>query len=190
MRALLLLSFLTGCSGPQRSPPLRPAQIILIRHGEEPADPNDPHLSPEGIKRAQDLVPFITTDPEMTRYGAPVTLFATRTTKHDTGVRTQETLVPLAQVLKLRVQTPFLGSQYAEMARAILLNPLYAGKTVLVCWNHENIPQLTYALGVTREPEKWKGKVFDLVYIISYQNGVATLRTARYGAMSSLSGGG
>ena len=117
----------------------------------------------------------------MTRLGSPVALFATRTTKHDTGVRTQETLVPLAKALKLRVQTPYLGSNYAELAKAILANPAYAGKTVLICWNHENIPQLAAALGVVPEPKKWKGSVFDLVYIISYRNGVATLTTSRYG---------
>ena len=134
------------------------------------------------MQRAEDLVPFVTKDPAMTRFGLPVALFATRTTKHDTGVRTQETLVPLSKALKLRVQTPYLGSNYAELAKAILANPEYAGKSVLICWNHENIPQLTAALGVTPEPAKWKGKVFDLVYIISYKNGSAELQSSRYGA--------
>jgi len=159
-----------------------PAHIILIRHGEQPANQSNPHLSSAGLKRAKDLVPFITTDPEITRYGTPAALFATKTTKHDTGVRTQETLVPLAKALKRPIQTPFLGSHYAEMAAALLSNPLYSGKTVVVCWNHENIPQLAAALGVRPEPPKWKGKVFDQVYIISYPNGVATLQTSRYGA--------
>ena len=90
--------------------------------------------------------------------------------------------MPLSKALKLRVQTPYLGSNYAELAKAILANPEYAGKTVLICWNHENIPQLTAALGVTPEPAKWKGKVFDLVYIISYKNGSAELQSSRYGA--------
>ncbi len=177
----ILLSFLGGLTGlaPAVKPP---AQIILIRHGEQPDNNKNPHLSNAGLQRANDLVPFIRTDPQMTRYGAPVALFATRTTKHDTGVRTQETLVPLAKALKLPIQNPFLGSHYAELAKAILSNPAYSGKTVLICWNHENIPQLTAALGIKPEPPKWKGKVFDQVYIISYPNGVPTLRTSRYGA--------
>ena len=181
-RALFLLSLCAGSVAAQRSPATGPAQIILIRHGEEPKDNKNPHLSAAGRKRAQDLVSFITTDPEMTKLGTPVALYATRTTKHDTGVRTQETLVPLAQSLKLRVQTPFLGSHYAELAKAVLSNPRYAGKTVLICWNHETIPQLVSALGVTPEPAKWKGKVFDQVYVISYRKKNPTLQVSRYGA--------
>ena len=158
----------------------RPAQIILIRHAEKPVDPEDPHLSPAGVKRAERLVSFITTDPTMTRFGLPVAVFATQATKHDNGQRTQETVAPLAQALNLPVQTPYLGKDFALLAKQILANPAYAGKTVLICWNHEEIPRLAAALGVTPEPPKWKGSVFDLVYVISYHDGTAALATSHY----------
>jgi hypothetical protein len=133
------------------------------------------------VQRAEQLVSFITTDPTMTRFGLPVAVFATRTTKDDNGQRTQETVAPLARALKLPVQTPYHGKDYAALAKQILANPAYAGKTVLICWNHEQITQLAAALGVTPEPPKWKGSVFDRVYVISYQGGATTLTTARYG---------
>jgi hypothetical protein len=167
---------------PTHSPPPRPAHIILLRHADKPADPNDPHLSPVGVKRAEKLVAFITTDPEMTRLGPLVAIFATQTTKNDDGQRTQETVAPLARALKLTVLTPFHGKDFAAMARLILADPAYAGKTVLVCWNHEAIPQLAAGLGVRPEPPKWKGSVFDQVYVISYHAGTATLATTRYGS--------
>ena len=158
-----------------------PAEIILIRHADEPDDPNDPHLSPAGVRRAEQLVPFVTTDPAMTRFGLPVALFATRTTKHGNALRTQETVAPLAQALKLPVQTPFLAQDFAALANRVLTDPGYAGKTVLICWNHEEIPQLAKALGVRPEPPKWKATVYARVYIIRYQGGRAALATARYG---------
>jgi hypothetical protein len=167
---------------PTQSPLPRPAHIILIRHAEKPADANDPHLSPTGVKRAERLVSFITTDPTMTRFGVPVSVFATQTTKHDDGQRTQETVAPLAKALKLTVQTPYLSKDFAAFAKLILANPAYAGKTLLICWNHVEIPQLAAALGVTPQPPKWKGSVFDLVYVISYHAGTATLATTRYGS--------
>ena len=166
---------------PAHLPGPGPAQIILIRHAEKPLDAKNPHLSRLGIKRAERLVSFITTDPRMTRFGLPVAVFATRTTKDDNGQRTQETVAPLARALKLPVQTPFLGKDYAALAKLILTNSGYAGKTVLICWNHEEIPQLSAALGITPAPPKWKSSVFDRVYIISYQGGRATLTTSRYG---------
>ena len=167
---------------PTHRPVPGPAQIILIRHADKPADPEDPHLSRAGVKRAERLVSFITTDPAMTRFGLPVAVLATRTTKDGNGQRTQETVAPLARALKLPVQTPFLGKDYEALANRVLAEPAYAGKTVLICWNHEEIPQLATALGVRPEPPKWKGSVFDRVYVISYHDGNAVLATSRYGS--------
>jgi hypothetical protein len=177
--AIVLLSVFPA-PRPAHSPVTRPAQIILIRHADKPADPNDVHLSKAGVKRAEQLVSFITTDPAMTRFGLPVAVFATRTTKDSHGQRTQETVAPLARALKLPVRAPFLGKDYAALAHLILADPAYAGKTVLICWNHEQIPQLAAALGITPEPPKWKGSEFGLVYVISYHDGRAAIATSRY----------
>jgi hypothetical protein len=179
-KSAMALCFLLSTSALAQPSATRPAQIILIRHAEKPANADDPHLSPAGVKRAERLVSFITTDPRMTALGSPVAVFATQTTKDDDGQRTQETVAPLGRALKLSVQTPYHGKDYADLAKLILGNPAYAGKTVLICWNHEDIPQLAFALGVRPEPPKWKGSVFDLVYIISYHSGKAALATARY----------
>ena len=56
------------------------------------------------------------------------------------------------------------------------------GKSVLICWNDEEIPQLAAALGVTPKPPKWKGSVFDQVYVIAYHDGKTVLSTYRYDA--------
>ena len=152
-----------------------PAQIILIQHAEKPADPADPHLSATGRDRAARLVKFLTTDSALMKFGPPVAIFATHTTKHDDGQRTQETVAPLAASLKLAVRTPFLGKEFGALAQMILADPSFAGKTVIVCWNHEVIPELTAALGVRPQPPKWKGSVFDRVYLISYSHGTAVL---------------
>ena len=164
-----------------QSPKTGPAHIILVRHGEKPEDSENPHLSKEGRERADALASFIVSDPQISKLGRPVAIFATETTKDENGQRTQETVTPLAQQLHLRVQTPFHGKDYIELARLIRANAAYAGRTVVICWNHEVIPELVGALGVTPEPPKWKGKDFETVYIITYTNGVAALSMSRYG---------
>ena len=153
----------------------RPAQIILFRHAEKPADKSDPHLSPAGVRRARLLAGFLTSNPVVNKYGKPVAIFATKTTKDDDGQRTQETVAPAAAALKLAVQTPFLGSHYKQLAKLILGNPAYAGKTVLICWNHDVIPELAAELGVVPRPPAWKGKEYDQVYVITYRGKAATL---------------
>jgi hypothetical protein len=178
---LVLAGFAQTPAQAQSPSASRPAQIILIRHAEKPTDPANPHLSPAGVERAKQLVPFIKTDSAMARFGLPVAVFATETTKDDNGQRTQETVAPLASALKLRVQTPYHGKDYAALAKLILSNPAYAGKTVVICWNHEDIPQLAAALGVAPAPPKWKASVFDAVYVISYRRGSTALAISRYG---------
>ncbi|HEV8410431.1 MAG TPA: histidine phosphatase family protein [Gemmatimonadaceae bacterium] len=176
---ILAVLSLSGLSAPERY--ARPAQIILVRHADKPLDPADPHLSPAGVERAKRLATFLATDPSMIKYGSPVAIFATQTTKHDDGQRTQETMVPLARKLGLQVQTPFLGKEYGALARMILSGSQYSGKTIVVCWNHETLPELAAALGVNPMPRKWKGAVFDQVYVITYAaSGKAELRVLRY----------
>jgi hypothetical protein len=182
--AIVILASILLAAAPVRSPIPRPAQIILIRHADKPADPDDAHLSPAGVQRAQQLVPFVTTDPAMTRFGLPVAVFATRSTPEGTGVRTQETVAPLAKALGVPVETPFLGSQYAALASRVLDDPAYAGKTVLICWDHSEIPRLAAALGVTNVSPKWQGSVFDQVYAITYSADRAVLSISHYGSPS------
>ena len=153
----------------------RPAQIILFRHAEKPADKANPHLSPEGVRRARKLVGFLGTDPVVHKYGKPVAIFATQTTRDGDGQRTQETVAPAAAALKLRVQTPFVGKDYKQLARLILESPAYAGKTVLICWNHDVLPELAAELGVSPAPPAWKAKVYDQVYVISFRGKAAML---------------
>ena len=153
----------------------RPSQIILFRHAEKPADKANPHLSPEGVRRSRKLVGFFTTNPVVNKFGKPVAIFATRTTKDDDGQRTQETVAPAAAALKLAVQTPFVGKDYRQLAKQILSNPAYAGKTVLICWNHDVISELAAELGVSPQPPAWKAKEYDQVYVISFRGKAATL---------------
>ncbi len=153
----------------------RPAQIILFRHAEKPAGNANPHLSPEGVRRARKLVGFLATNPVVNKYGRPAAIFATKTTKDDDGQRTQETVAPAAAALKLVVQTPFLGKDYKQLAKLILGNPAYAGKTVVICWNHEVMPEFAAELGVSPQPPAWKAKEYDQVYAISFRGRAAML---------------
>jgi hypothetical protein len=124
----IVLWSVLAAPAPAQSPVTRPAQIILIRHAEKPADEEDPHLSPAGVKRAEQLVSFITTDPAMIRFGPPVAVFATQTTKRGNGQRTQETVAPLARALKLPVQTPLPQQGLRQTGEADSRKPEVRGK--------------------------------------------------------------
>jgi hypothetical protein len=146
----------------------RPAQVILIRHGEKPADDAELHLSERGKKRAEALVDFFLTNPAMTNRGVPNVLIASKVTGNGHGQRPSETLQPLAEKLHLSVQTPFLAWDYAALAHQVLTSPEYDGKIVVICWVHEELTDLAAALGV-KLPPPWKGSVFDRAWVINWR---------------------
>lgn len=154
----------------------RPAEIIIVRHGEKPDDPKAQHLSRQGEDRAKALVEFFTRDSHATKHGLPVALFASEPTHKGSGQRPRETLQPLATALHLPIQTPFESKEFARLAHVILSTHEFDGKTVVVCWVHEFMPQLAAALGVTPEPPKWKEHVYDEAYVITYPEGKARLK--------------
>lgn len=145
----------------------KPAQVIIIRHAEKPEEGED--LSVKGLERAAALVPYFLNTPAVLEYGKPAALYATDVQPNDTSRRTQETLTPLSMALGLRIKHPFTMDQYSELAKEILSNSEYAGKMVLVAWEHHNIPALAKELGVQEELPKWKGKDFDSVWTITYK---------------------
>ena len=145
----------------------QPAQIILLRHAEKPADTNQVHLSLSGRERAMALVPFLTETPEFLTNGLPVALYATRLTAHNHGHRAQETIEPLAQKLGLALRVDFASKNYEGLARAILADESLRGKTVVICWVHESIPDLAAALGVRRRVRKLGDEVYDRVFLIT-----------------------
>lgn len=154
----------------------QPAQIILIRHAEKPDDPEDIHLTLKGRERAMALVPYLTETPELLTNGLPVALFATAAIKSSHSLRPQETVEPLSKRLKLPIHSSFLNKEYAALARHILTNPEYRGKTVVICWVHDYIPELVEALGVRQAArKKWKSGSFDRTYLIIYRNNATTL---------------
>jgi hypothetical protein len=163
---LLLIALLCCVAWP--SAQARPVEIILIRHAEKPPEEADPHLSARGRERAQAFASFLTTSPRFAVHGLPVALFAARPTAHGHGQRTYETLQPLAAELKLPIETPFAATDYAALAKMILREPRLDGKKVVVCWNHEYLPDMARAFGVKTRPPHWKGDVYDRVWIISF----------------------
>jgi hypothetical protein len=170
-RLILLLLFLIAAE----TVLARPARIILLRHAEKPPDKSNVHLSERGELRARALVAHLTTNPAFVTNCLPAALFAPEVKRRGHSRRPYETLEPLAQHLKLSVQTPYGPSDYAALAEHVLSDPRLDGKTVIVCWIHDYLPALAKALGVKPEPARWKGSVYDRVWVITYADHRAVL---------------
>jgi len=178
-RRLVLFAwvFLTPAACAPAAEKTYPATVLLIRHAEKPPD-DDPsvHLSAEGKKRADALpglfeMSKIRPDP----FPKPAFVFAAANSMK--SHRSVETVLPLAEAFDLKLRTPLKNEDFAKLAKHVLTDPKYAGKTVLICWHHGTMPQLARALGATDAPGDWKGSAFNRVWRIDFgDGGKATFR--------------
>jgi hypothetical protein len=149
-----------------RSAAARPAEVIIIRHAEKPATGNE--LNQKGRERAAALVPYFLETPELLEFKTPVAIYAPLPSHEGSSVRSSETVTPLARALQMRINNSFHKDQIAALAREILTDPRYNGRTVLICWEHKVIPEIAKALGAQTAPDKWHGEAFDRTWIIKY----------------------
>ncbi|MCM2267001.1 MAG: histidine phosphatase family protein [Elusimicrobiales bacterium] len=182
MKKILLL---LGCAAAAFLAPAAaaaaPAQVILIRHAEKPGNSNE--LSAKGFERAEALVWFFQSEPAVTRYGTPVAIYAMAQKDENSSVRAIQTVKPLAKALQLRLNTDFTRDQTRKLVRDIMENPEYAGRMVLVCWQHTALVEIAAQLAAYNSsspaiqyslPGEWNDSSFDRVWVLDLSRGKVT----------------
>lgn len=144
-----------------------PAKIIIIRHAEKSPSTNE--LSLKGRERAAALVPYFLETPDLITFGTPFAIYASVPPKPDFFRRAIETVQPLADNLKITIRSTFESNDFKRMAEEIKTNPAYNGKTILICWENNFIPELTRAFGALQTPATWVESVYDRTWVITFQ---------------------
>ena len=63
------------------------------------------------------------------------------------------------------------NKDYSVLAAKVLAGATdYGGKTVLICWHHENIPELAQGLRAANAPANWMDEVFDRIWVLEYES--------------------
>jgi hypothetical protein len=168
--AALILFYLTasGTAPAEDAAGLRDAVILVIRHAEKAEIGND--LSPKGVERARAYVRYFET---FQMDGKPLkldSLFAARDSKHSN--RPRLTLEPLSRALNVPLDCNFKDKEPEALARELESTP--HGRTILICWHHDQIPDLLRALGADPGallPEgRWPGSVYGWVIELRYDH--------------------
>jgi hypothetical protein len=165
----LLIALAAGLLGPVPGAVAAPAQIIFLRHAEKPSF--GPELDARGRERATALATLFTKDPRVLGHGPAAGIFAMRQAKPGTSVRPIQTIEPTGRALGLPLDTRFTRDEISAVVRAILTSPACDGKTVIVCWEHDAIPEMLQALGWTRGPKNWPDKSYDRLWLLDLENG-------------------
>jgi hypothetical protein len=147
---------------------LKNATVLVIRHAEKP-DKGD-GLSKAGKERAKAYVHYfenLTVDSQPLKVDY---LFAAADSK--ASRRPRLTLEPLSKAIGLKIDTRFQETKNQELVAAIQKNP--SGKQILICWHHEEIPQLLSALGADSNSllgaKKWPDDVFNWLIQLRYDS--------------------
>lgn len=159
-----------------------PRQVLIIRHAEKPEDDTDIHLASRGAARAAALPSLFVIPPTFptkpAAFATPDFIFAAKQSKYSN--RSVETVAPLAKAL---ADMP-IDHKRADKAFQALVDDLFsvskhAGKTILICWHHGNLPDIAVAVIAKAKnaskikgqvPERWPGAVFDRVWVITFDD--------------------
>lgn len=174
---LLLLSGCASCRYlvAQTTPHAGGETIVMIRHGEKPADGLG-QLTCRGLNRALALPPLL-----IARYGKPAAIYAP-----DPAVEIQEgkkgprysyvrplaTIEPTAIRLGMPVNTQIGYDQIGQLQRA-LLQPAYAHALIFVAWEHDNLYRFAkqvlqaYGEGASLLPA-WPGWDYGTIYLFHF----------------------
>jgi hypothetical protein len=156
--------------------------ILIIRHAEKPNDPkapwpgdgftergavDDKSLVIRGWQRAGSWAALFGAGLGADGYPQPAVIYAANpspTTSHDPSQRPFETIVPLAERLKLTPVTKYALDDEGKLVKEII------GLTgaVLVCWEHKHIyqdilPAIANGQTLHGLPANWDGSRFDVV---------------------------
>ena len=149
-----------------KSSGLSNAVVLIVRHGEKPADGRE--LTAVGQARANALAGYFK---EFKLDGQPLKLdclLAAADSK--VSERPRLTLEPTSKLLGLPINTSFDDTQFKKMAEEIRSKP--PGRRILICWHHGEIPQLVQALGADPDrlfPQgKWPDDIFNWVIELRY----------------------
>ncbi len=134
-------------------------RVVIIRHGEKPTSGNN--LSCAGLNRALALphvLDTVTGKPDFT-YVPELNLG-----KKTTSARMFQTITPFAVAKNLTI-----NSKYKETDTIKVVQDIFSKKgTVLMVWEHSNIPALARNFGV-KGNLVWPGADFDSIWIIDYK---------------------
>jgi hypothetical protein len=173
----VIIASIAGCDSSGTDAPDGNLKVVIIRHAEKPV--NGDNLSCQGQNRAMQLANVL-----HQKFNVPDYTYvpALKTDKSTTHSRMFQTVTPFAVKYNLTINSKYGGEDFAEITKSVFKK----SGTVLMVWNHSEIPDLAGALGVENPPQ-WAEADFDSIWIISYVGGKAQLAKEQEGLNPSAS---
>jgi uncharacterized membrane protein YidH (DUF202 family) len=142
------MSGILGIGLGQVSPLEAPCQanLVIVRHGESPDNIFSGNLSHTGVNRSLYLGRCAATASNAMYSGPPTALMAFAWRGPGSSYRGIQTLMPLASNLNLTIDSSVLKDDMPGFVAAVQ-RKAQCGGTLLVAWQHDNLPKIAKALG-------------------------------------------
>jgi hypothetical protein len=146
-------------------------KLVFIRHAERPD--NGENLSCAGFNRSV-LLPAVLSR----KFTLPADIFIPSIKPGNVTKRSRmlETILPYAIKYNLSINSRYDENDSKRIAAALLKET----GTVIIVWDHAEIPDIVRALGITQYL-KWDGDDFDSIWIITFSKSKPVLRVDREG---------
>lgn len=171
----VIIASIVGCDDAKNAPDNN-LKVVIIRHGEKPVDGDN--LSCQGQNRALQLATVLHQKINVPDFIYVPALKADKNTAHS---RMFQTVTPFAVKHNLTINSKYSGDDFANVRKSVFKK----SGIVLMVWSHSEMPELANALGVDSPPD-WADMDFDSIWMITYVDGKAQLRTDSEGLNPSL----
>jgi len=140
-------------------------KLVFIRHGEK--QDNGDNLNCQGLNRSMSLPTVL-----YKKFGKPGNVYIPALTMGEATKHTRmlQTISPFIIKYDINLNSAFDEKDYKNIGKALLKEK----GTVLIVWEHKNIPAIVNYLGV-RNYLDWPGDDFDSIWIVTLVNGKAML---------------
>jgi hypothetical protein len=149
-------------------------KIVIIRHGEK--QEQNENLNCKGLNRSLKLTNVL-----YKKIGMPAAIYVPslgngNQTSHS---RMFQTITPFAVKYNISINSSFDGTDFTSIAKELK----HKKGTILLVWNHGNIPALAKALGIKHQKPVWNQNDFDSIWIITGTGKDKVLKVDREGIL-------
>lgn len=82
--------------------------------------------------------------------------------------RAIETVTPLAENIGVEIDDDYTKKKTSDLVDDILNEDNLDGQMVLICWEHNYIPDIVEAFGWKEGPDTWPDETYDRAWILNF----------------------
>jgi len=141
-------------------------KLVFIRHAERPEDGDN--LTCQGFNRSL-LLPALL----YKKFGKPDNVYIPTVNSGEVTKKSRmlETVTPLLVKYGLTANSAYDEKDYKGLSRALL----HENGTIIIVWDHKNIPPILEELGINGDLLHWSGNDYESIWIVTFKKGEPVL---------------